>query len=183
MAAPVASNRGHPHWTASQYEAIVTSVLCGPNVPEQFFRPDAHVAGIDFGEVHMAVSHDGERTHILNGRLLRHKRQYQNKLKEHLSKRIDRTKKASRRRTKLVAFKKKPLRKIKYQIKAIEHQHTTTRITTLAQEGVQIVVIGDVKDIRKRLDVGSKTRRCLRERLIVASETPNPFTISSRGWP
>ncbi len=31
-------------------------------------------AGIDLGEIHMAVSHDGEQTHILNGRYLRAKR-------------------------------------------------------------------------------------------------------------
>lgn len=151
------------HWTGSQYEAIVTYVLCGPDLPEDFSQQDAGVAGIDLGEVHMAVSHDGEHTHILNGRLLRHKRQYQNKLKEHLSKRIDRTKKGSQRRKKLVASKQKQLRKIKNQINNIEHQQTTTLITTLAQEGVQTVVIGDVKDIRKRLDVGSKTNQKLHQ--------------------
>ena len=46
----------------------------------------------------MAVSHDGEHTHILNGRLLRSKRQYQNKLKARLQARIDVKKKGSRRR-------------------------------------------------------------------------------------
>ena len=39
------------------------------------------VAGIDLGEIHLAVSHDGQHTDIINGRLLRSKRRYQNKLK------------------------------------------------------------------------------------------------------
>ena len=151
------------HWTGEQYEAIATYQLYGPDLPEDFSRSNERVAGIDLGEVHMAVSHDGEFTHILNGRLLRHKRQYQNKLKEHLSKKVDRTRKGSRRRKKLVASKRKQLRKLKNQIKDIEHQQTTALITTLNTEGVQTVVIGDVKNIRQRLDVGSKNNQKLHQ--------------------
>lgn len=151
------------HWTGEQYEAIATYALYGPEVPEDVHQPNERVAGIDLGEVHIAVSHDGEHTHILNGRLLRHKRQYQNKLKEHLSKRIDRQKQGSRRRKKLIASKKKQLRKIKNQIKNIEHQQTTQLISTLDKEGVQTVVIGDVKNIRHHLDVGSKNNQKLHQ--------------------
>jgi putative transposase len=151
-------------WTGEQYEALATYQVLGPERPE---RPEPtveerrrqYVAGIDLGEVHPAVSHDGEDTHILNGRLLRSKRQYQNKLKEHLAKKIDRTKKSSRRRKKLTASRAKQLKKIKNQIKDIEHQQTTHLITTLYQEGVQMVVIGDVKHIRQRMDVGSKNNQ------------------------
>lgn len=155
------------HWTGEQYEAIVTYALCGPDLPEDWYSEEDRgtrvAAGIDLGEVHMAVSHDGKHTHILNGRLLRNKRQYQNKLKEHLSQKIERKKKGSRRRKKLVASKKKQLKKIKNQIKDIEHQQTTALVTTLAQEGVQTVVIGDVKDIRQRMDVGSKNNQKLHQ--------------------
>jgi len=68
------------HWTGKQYEAIATYKLYGPFQPEKEEasleeRQVEHSAGIDLGEVHMAVSHDGEHTHILNGRLLRSKRQ------------------------------------------------------------------------------------------------------------
>lgn len=34
--------------------------------------PEGRVVGTDLGEVHITVSHDSERTHILGGRLLRH---------------------------------------------------------------------------------------------------------------
>ncbi|HEU5381740.1 MAG TPA: transposase, partial [Ktedonobacteraceae bacterium] len=91
------------HWTGSPYEAIATSHLSGPEraempEPEETVRSAQNVAGIDLGEVHLAVSHDGQHPHILNGRLLRSKRHYQKKLKEHLSKKIDRTTQGSRRR-------------------------------------------------------------------------------------
>ena len=112
------------------------------------------MAGIDLGEVHMAVSHDGERTSILNGRLLRSKRQYQNKLKARLQARIDVKKKGSRRRKKLIASKSRQLRKLKNQIKDVEHKSTTRLISTLHANGVQTVVIGDVRDIRQNNDVG-----------------------------
>jgi putative transposase len=108
-----------------------------------------------FGEIHMAVSHDGTSTHILNGRALRSKRQYRNKLIEHLEKRISRRKRGSRRRKKLIRSKQKQLRKLKRQIQEIEHKQPPHLISTLYCNGVQTVVIGDVRDIRQGNDVGS----------------------------
>ena len=139
------------HWTGTQYEAIATYEQEQP-------REQPHggqVAGIDLGEIHMAVAHDGEQTHILNGRYLRSKVQYRNKLLAVLNSRIDgRMKKGSKRRKKLIASKKRQLRKIKHQIKDIEHRQTSTLITTLHQAGVQTLVIGDVRDIRQDNDIG-----------------------------
>lgn len=155
-------------WTGEQYEAIATYPLYGPFPPEKEEaslqeRQAEHSAGIDLGEVHIAVSHDGEHTHLLNGRLLRSKRQYQNKLKAKLQSPIDGKKKGSRRRKKLIQSKKRQLKKIKDQIQAIEHQQTTHLISTLYEEGVQTLVIGDVKDIRQDLDVGSKNNQKLHQ--------------------
>jgi len=139
------------HWTGTEYEAIATYQQEQPVAQPQGEK----VAGIDLGEVHMAVSHDGEQTHILNGRLLRSKVQYRNKLQAQLNSRIDgRMKKGSRRRKKLIASKKRQLGKIKHQIKDIEHKQTTRLITTLYEQGVQTVVIGDVRDIRQNNDIG-----------------------------
>jgi putative transposase len=59
------------HWTGTQYEAIATYKMDLQVQPQ-----GDKVAGIDLGEVHMAVSHDGVETYILNGRLLRSKAQY-----------------------------------------------------------------------------------------------------------
>jgi putative transposase len=138
------------HWTGTQYEAIATY-----KQEQEASVKGEKVAGIDLGEVHMAVSHDGEHTHVLNGRLLRSKVQYRHKLQAALNSRIDgRMKKGSRRRKKLIASKKRQLGKIKHQIKDIEHKQTTRLITTLYEQGVQTVVIGDVRDIRQNNDIG-----------------------------
>ena len=145
-------------WTGVQYEAVATY-----QVEAQAKPTGAKVAGIDLGEIHMAVSHDGEETHILNGRYLRAKRQYRNKFIEHMDKKISRRKKGSRQRKKLIRSKQKQLRKLKNQIKDVEHKQTTRLVSTLHREGVQTVVIGDVRDIRQDMDVGSKNNQKLHQ--------------------
>jgi putative transposase len=91
------------HWTGTQYEAIATY---GEDIQVQLKGDKA--AGVDLGEVHMAVSYDGMQTHILNGRLLRSKAQYRNKLQATLNSRIDgRMKKGSKRHKRLILTKKK----------------------------------------------------------------------------
>jgi putative transposase len=137
-------------WTGTQYEAVATYEIVVRGHPQ-----GDRVAGIDLGEIHMAVSHDGEQTHILNGRLLRSKRQYQNKLKAKLSRLIDVKKRDSRRSKRLARSNRKQLKKIKSQIKDIEHKQTTRFISTLHLQGVQTVVIGDVREIRQDNGTGS----------------------------
>ena len=137
-------------WTGTQYEAVATYKVDAIAVPQGH-----EIAGIDLGEIHLAVSHDGEQTIILNGRLLRSKRQYQNKLKAKLSRLIDTKKRGSRRRQQLVRSKQKQLKKLKNQIKDIEHKQSTRLISTLHAQGVQTVVIGDVRAIRRDNDTGS----------------------------
>ena len=83
----------------------------------------------------MAVSHDGTETHILNGRLLRSKRQYQNKLKAELSTMIDVKKKGSLRRKKLIRSKQKQLKKLQHQVNDIEHKQSSRLISTLHAKG------------------------------------------------
>jgi putative transposase len=90
------------HWTGTEYEAIATYCLEEAGTQPQGTK----VAGIDLGEVHMAVSHDGTQTHILNGRLLRSKRRYRHKLMAEMDSRIARTKKGSRRRQHLIGANK-----------------------------------------------------------------------------
>jgi putative transposase len=141
-------------WTGQEYEAIATyrvQTMVQPCLP----LVEERVAGIDLGEVHMAVSHDGAATHILNGRLLRSKRQYQNKLKAKLQHRIATKKRGSKRRKRLIKSKQRQLSKLKHQIKEVEHKQTTRLISTLHREGVQTLVIGDVRAIRQENDVGS----------------------------
>lgn len=146
------------HWTGTQYEAIATYVVGAIAEPQ-----GEKLAGIDLGEIHLAVAHDGEQTIILNGRHLRAKRQYQNKLKATLSAKIDVKKKGSRRRKRLTRSKQKQQKQLRDQIHDIEHKQTTCLISTLHASGVQTVVIGDVRNIRQGLDVGTKTNQKLHQ--------------------
>ena len=103
------------HWTGTLREAIATYEVRIQAQPQ-----GEKIAALDLGEVHMAVSHDGADTHILNGRLLRSKVQYRNKLQAQLNSRIDgRMKQGSKRRKRVIRSKKKQLQKIEHRIKEI----------------------------------------------------------------
>ncbi len=122
-----------------------------------------NVAAVDLGEIHPMVIADGVNTDIYNGRLLRSNRQYQNKLKAQLSKLIDKKKRGSKRRKKLVLSKQKQLAKIKNQIKDIEHKLTSKAVSVLKERSIQTLVIGDVRDIRKNIDYGKKANQKLHQ--------------------
>lgn len=96
-------------WDAQQYE-IRACYATESTVP----REDGIIVGVDLGEIHLAVAHDGEQTVILNGRELRAKQQYQNRLKAKLSSRIDRMKRGSKRRNRLIQSKQKQLAKLNH---------------------------------------------------------------------
>lgn len=145
-------------WDGQQYELRAVY-----DVKQEIQAIGNKVAGVDLGEIHMAVSHDGENCHILNGRLLRSKRQYQNKVKAKLSAITDTKKKGSNRWKKAIKSKKKQLRRLNNQINDILHKQTTALISTLYEEGVQKLVIGDIRDIRKDLDYGKKANQKLHQ--------------------
>lgn len=123
---------GHPLDGNGSHEAIATYQAHTIASPQ-----GERVAGIDLGEVHMAAAHDGTDTHILNGRILRSKVQYRNKLQATLNSRIvGKMKKWSQRRKRVIRSKKKQLKKIEYHIRELEHKQTSKLITTLHQAGV-----------------------------------------------
>jgi len=147
-------------WDGEQYELRATYAETIEAAP----RGDK-VAGIDLGEIHLAVAHDGERCTIANGRLLRSKRRHQNKLKAHLSHLTDTKHRGSRRWRRLIRSKRRQLAKLHRQIRDIQHKETTALISTLHASGVQKVVIGDVRDIRQGLDYGRKANQKLHQML------------------
>lgn len=121
------------------------------------------ISGCDLGEIHPMVFTDGVDTDIFNGRLLRSKRQYQNKLKAKLSNLIDIKKRGSKRRKKLIKSKQKQLAKVKNQIKDIEHKLTSKSVSMLQEKSIQTLVIGDVRDIRKNIKYGKKANQKLHQ--------------------
>lgn len=91
---------------------------------------------------------------ILNGRLLRSKRRYQNKLKAQIASIQARTKKGSRRWKRLQRSKQKQLKRLDNQIRDILHKESTALVFTLYERGVKTLAIGDVRDIRNHVDYG-----------------------------
>lgn len=137
-------------WTGSAYE-----LRCVYHEAAPVSKPSGdETAGVDLGEVHLAVVHDGQHTTIVNGRTLRAKRQYQNKIKAALAATQARLKKGSRHWRKLQRRKRKQLRKLNNQIRDILHKQTTALVSTLHASGVQTVVMGDVRNLRQRVDYG-----------------------------
>jgi putative transposase len=139
--APVQVEMG---WDGRQY-ALRAAYVVEPAEPSA----EGSVAGIDLGEVHLAVAHDGQHTTIVNGAHVRSLRRYQNKTKGALSARIDTKQKGSRRRRQLVRSKRKQLRKLAHQLRDALHKQTSNLVSTLHARGVQTVVIGDIRDIRQ----------------------------------
>jgi putative transposase len=147
-------------WDGKQYE--IRACYATDEVEQ---KTSGSVAGIDLGEIHLAVAHDGEKTYIVNGRLLRSKRRYQNKLKAKLSARIDIKQRGSKRRKRLIRSKQRQLAKLNNQIRDIQHKQTTKLVSTLHQRNVQTVVIGDIRDIRKPVDYGKKANQKIHQML------------------
>ena len=141
-------------WNGTGYELRAVYSINPTGVPLGI-----KIAGVDLGEVHLATTHDGEECHIFNGRYLRSVHRYQNKKKAEISSRLDRMVKGSKRYKRLKANKQRTLRKIDNQISDILHKQTTKLVSTLHQDGVKTVVIGDVRDIRQGLDYGAKTNQ------------------------
>ncbi|WP_460194522.1 RNA-guided endonuclease InsQ/TnpB family protein [Thermosynechococcus sp. FA-CM-4201] len=141
-------------WDGEQYElrAIYQDEPVAP-------IEEGAVVGVDLGEIHLAVVHDGEQTFILNGRLLRSKRRYQNKLKGKLSSLIDTKKPGSKRRNRLIKSKRRQLSKLSHQIKDILHKQTSKLVSTFKARNVQTVVIGDIRDIRKSAKYSKKANQ------------------------
>ncbi|MFS8810695.1 transposase, partial [Synechococcus sp. R65.1] len=92
-------------WDGKQYELRACYKIV--DAPPKGEKEEGGVAGVDLGEVHLAVAHDGEQTYIANGRLLRSKRRYQNKLKSTLSRLLARKRRGSRRYRRVLASGRK----------------------------------------------------------------------------
>jgi putative transposase len=145
-------------WDGTQYELRATYRLDEPDA-----LAAGAVAGIDLGEVHPAVAHDGTQATLLNGRHLRSVRRYQNKIKARLAALRDRKKRRSHRHKRLVASMRRQLRRLDHQMKDIAHKQTSRLVSTLHERGVQTVAIGDIRDIRHRIDYGHKANEKLHQ--------------------
>lgn len=119
--------------------------------------------GIDLGEIHTAVVHDGKDTVIYNGRLLRSKRRYQNKVNAELAAKMDIIKKGGLKWKKLKKAKQRINSRLNNQIRDILHKQTTHLVSTMKEKGVHTLVVGDLRNIRDSLNYGKKTNQKLHQ--------------------
>jgi len=116
-------------------------------------------AGIDLGEIHTAVVATGNCVLIANGRILRSKRRYQNKVKAHFQRKMDKCKKHSRKWIQVNKAKNRVLRKLNNQINDILHKQTTTVVRAIITDGVRTVGIGDLRELRQNVNYGNKANQ------------------------
>ncbi len=142
-------------WDGGQYEAIATYLL--PDPPP---IPVGRAVGIDLGEVHLATTSDGL---IINGRYLRSLQRLRNKTVAAFQAKMDVKTRQSRRWKRLKQAKVKQLNRLDNRIRDVLHKATTGLVSTLANDGVQTLIIGDVRDIRQDLDCGRKANQKLHQ--------------------
>ncbi len=91
---------------------------------------------------------------------MRSKKRLRNKTIGTLSARISSTMKGSKRNKRLRRTKRKQVQNINNQIRDITHKQTRYMISTLHDAGVQLLVIGDIRNIRLRgKNVGRKSNQ------------------------
>jgi len=156
-----------PHRKPHEVEIIFDGsehILCAKYKAEPHTEPKGNkVAGIDLGEIHLAVAYDGEATILMNGRKLRALRQYQNRIKARLGSKIDPTQRGSSRWKKLVRSKNKQLSKLRNQSTDLLHKMSTRLVEALHERGVSTIALGDVRQIRSDLNYGSKVNQKLHQ--------------------
>ena len=121
------------------------------------------VVGVDIGEIHPIVSHDGQDTHIYNGRYIRSLYRHRNKVLAEFSQTISRCKRHSKRWWRLTRRKWKRIRKIDNQIKDALHKQTTKFVKYCQVRGIGTIVLGDLTGIRAGVDYGKKTNQKLHQ--------------------
>ena len=122
------------------------------------------VAGVDIGEIHPIVSHDGQHTTIFNGRYIRgFLYRLRNKVIAAFGKKLDRCKRHSNRWWHLVRRKWKRIRKIDNQIRDCLHKHTTHFVKRCHQSGIGTIVIGDLTGIRDNINYGKRANQKLHQ--------------------
>ena len=121
------------------------------------------VVGVDIGEIHLIVSHDGQNTTIFNGRYIRSLYRLRNKVIASFGKKIDRCKRHSKRWWHLVRRKWKRIRKIDNQISDALHKHTRRFVKHCYESGIGTIVLGDLTGIRDNIDYGKRANQKLHQ--------------------
>ena len=157
----------------SKTDAIATIDLCYNhgqyelhftyNLKIEITQVGSNVMGVDIGEVHPIVCHDGLHTYILNGRYIRSLYRLRNKVLAGFQSKIDRCQRGSRRWWHLVKRKWKRINRIDNQIKDALHKHTATFVRLCQSCDVGTVAIGDLTGIRTDIDYTKRANQKLHQ--------------------
>ena len=121
------------------------------------------IVGVDIGEIHPMVSHDGVVTNIFNGRYIRSLYRLRNKVIASMDKKIDRCERHSQRWWHLVRRKWKRIRKIDNQIMDGLHKHTTKFVKLCEERDIGTIVVGDLTGIRENINYGKRANQKLHQ--------------------
>ena len=121
------------------------------------------IVGVDIGEIHPIVSHDGVITNIFNGRYIRSLYRLRNKVIASCDSKIDRCERHSQRWWHLVRRKWKRIRKIDNQIMDGLHKHTTKFVKLCEERGIGTIVLGDLTGIRDNISYGKRANQKLHQ--------------------
>ena len=121
------------------------------------------IVGVDIGEIHPMVTHDGVVTNIFNGRYIRSLYRLRNKVIASFGKKIDRCKRHSQRWWHLVKRKWKRIRRIDNQIMDGLHKHTTKFVKLCEERGIGTIVLGDLTGIRDNINYGKRANQKLHQ--------------------
>jgi len=131
---------------------------------DESVKPEAEgIVGVDIGEIHPIVSHDGVITEIFNGRYIRSLYRLRNKVIASMNKKIDRCERHSRRWWHLVRRKWKRIKKIDNQIRDGLHKHTTQFVKLCESRDIGTIVLGDLTGIRENINYGKRANQRLHQ--------------------
>jgi putative transposase len=119
------------------------------------------VAAIDIGELRIAAVYDGESVTLHSGRQLRSRNHYSNKRAATLQSRISAKKTGSKRCVRLKRTKRRMQARIRRQNQDQLRKQAKNVVSTLHENRVQTIAVGDLSDIRTRMDFGKKMNQKL----------------------
>ncbi len=121
------------------------------------------VVGVDIGEIHPIVSHDGQHTEIYNGRYIRSLYRHRNKVLAEFHQMLSRCKRHSKRWWRLTRRKWKRMKKIDAQIKDALNKHTTNFVKSTAERNIGTIVLGDLTGIRININYSKRSNQKLHQ--------------------
>ncbi len=164
-------------WRANHYELCLT-LDTGAALPPP--RVDGEIAGVDLGEVHVAaVTTTKRHALVVSGRQLRACKQWRNKVHSVLQEQLSRCQHGSRRAKRLSRRKAQVSAKLYRQQRDLLHQAARKVVHLCAQEGVNQIAVGDVRDIQTGVQLGRKTNQKISQ---WPGSSPATWLRRRRGW-